>query len=377
MTDPAPILLVANFADRVGGGEESLLTLVRGLDRLCYLPFVLVPGEGEIARALRDLKIPVKALALPPLRPWTVVAALRAHRQLRSLLAAWHIELVHAHGSRGALYAGLATRRLRIPVVWHARIADRDPMLDPLLLALSARVIAISQAVKDRFPRSRHAEKVRVVYNGIDAEYWKPMEGAAPLHAVPTILLVGRLSPEKGQATLVRAAPLVIERIPTARFVLLGADSKGEADRLRRLAQELSVSEAVEFRSWMADPRPAFQEADVVVLPSRSEGFGRVLVEAACLGKPVVASRVGGIPEVVQDGQTGYLVPPDDPEALSERLLTLLGDRELRLRMGAAGRSHALARFAIQRHVEGVAAVYADALASNHFHAPSPNAICS
>jgi len=374
VTDPAPILLVANFADRVGGGEESLLALVKGLDRQRYAPHALVPGEGEIAQALRDLKIPAQALALPPLRPWTVVATLRALRQLRFLLAAWRIELVHAHGSRGALYAGLAARRLRIPVIWHARIADRDPMLDPLLLALSARVIAISHAVKSRFSRSRHAEKVRVVYNGIDPEYWKPMERAAPLHAGPTILLVGRLSPEKGQATLVRAAPLVIERVPTARFVLLGADSNGEADRLRRLAQQVSVSEAVEIRPWMADPRPAFQEADVVVLPSRSEGFGRVLVEAACLGKPVVASRVGGIPEVVQDGQTGYLVPPDDPEALSERLLTLLGDRELRLRMGAAGRNRALARFAIERHVEGVTAVYADALASNHFHAPSPNA---
>ena len=362
MADPTRILLLSNFADRVGGGEESMLTLARGLDRRRYMPHALVPGEGEMSRDLRDLKIPTKALPLPPLRPWTVVASLRALRQFRFLLAAWRVELVHAHGSRGALYAGLAARRLRIPVVWHARIADRDPMLDWALLALSTRVIAISHAVKGRFSRLRHAEKIRVVYNGIDPEYWKPMEHAAPLHASPTILLVGRLSPEKGQATLVRAAPLVIERVPAARFVLLGADSNGEADRLCRLAQQLSVSEAVEIRPWVADPRPVFQEAEVIVLPSRSEGFGRVLLEAACLGKPVVASRIGGIPEVVVDGKTGILIPPDNPYALAEALIGLLENSSRRLRLGAAARNRVTTLFTASQHIDAVQAVYAEAL---------------
>ena len=360
MAEPVRLLLVANFADRVGGGEESLLLLARGLDRRRFMPYAVVPGEGKIAEALRRLEIPVVALPLPPLRPWMALAANRSLRGLRHLLAEWRPLLVHAHGSRGALYVGVAARRFHIPVIWHVRIADRDPILDGLLLALSARVIAISHAVTTRFGGSRHANKVRVVYNGVEPADWIPKEGLPPSPTGPVVLQVSQLSPGKGQATLVRAVPAVLEHIPATRFVLLGADTNGEADRLRRLALQLGVNHAVEIRAWMENPRPVFQEADVVTLPSRSEGFGRVLVEAACLAKPVVASRVGGISEVVVDGETGLLIPPDDPSALAEALLRLLRDPHLCHKLGAAARERALARFTARQHVEGVEAVYSE-----------------
>lgn len=366
VAEPAAILLLANFADRIGGGEESLLTLARGLDRRRYMPHAVVPAEGEIAEALRGLGIPVAVLPLPPVRPWTAPAVLGGLRGLRALLARWRPALVHAHGSRGALYAGLAVRRLRIPLVWHVRIAERDPCLDGTLLALSARVIAISRAVATRFDGSRHAWKVRVVYNGVETDRWQPVVESAPAPPGPTVLLVGRLSWDKGQATLVRAAPAVLAHVPAARFVLLGADSDGEANRLRRLADQLRVSHALEIRSWMKDPRPAFYEASVVALPSRSEGFGRVLVEAALLAKPVVASRVGGIPEVVVDGETGLLVPPEDPQALATALIRLLTDPPLCARLGKAARERALAHFTAQQHVDGVQAVYRELLDGTH-----------
>jgi glycosyltransferase involved in cell wall biosynthesis len=358
MADPVRLLFVANFAHRLGGGEESLLLLARGLDRRRYMPYAVVPGEGEIAEALRRLEIPVVTLPLPPLRPWMALAATRSLRALRHLLAEWRPRLVHAHGSRGALYVGLAAQRFHIPVIWHVRIADRDPLLDGLLLALSARVIAISHAVRARFVTSRHANKVRVVYNGVEPADWIPKEGLPSSSTGPVVLQVGRLSPSKGQATLLRAAPAVLGHIPATRLVLLGADTNGEAGRLRRLALQLAVNHAVEIRAWMEDPRPVFHEADVVTLPSRSEGFGRVLVEAACLAKPVVASCVGGIPEVVVDGETGLLIPPDNPSALAEALIRLLGDPHLRHQLGAAARERALARFTARQHVEGVEAVY-------------------
>ena len=362
MANAVRLLLVANFADRVGGGEESLLLLARGLNRRRYIPYAMVPGEGEIAEAFRRLEIPVAALPLPPLRPRTALAANRGLREVRQLLAAWQPLLVHAHGSRGALYVGMAARRLHIPVIWHVRIADRDPLLDGLLLALSARVVAISHAVGARFGGSRHANKVRVVYNGVEPADWTPREGPPSSLTGPVVLQVGRLSPDKGQATLVRAAPTVLGHIPATRFVFLGADTDGEAGRLRRLAVQLGVNHAVEIRPWMEDPRPAFQEADVVTLPSRSEGFGRVLVEAAFLAKPVVATRVGGIPEVVVDGETGLLIPPDNPSALAEALIMLLRNPQLRHKLGAAARERALTRFTARQHVEGVEAVYAELL---------------
>lgn len=362
MPEPVRLLLVANFADRVGGGEESLLALARGLDRERFFPHAVVPADGEVADALRTLEIPVTILSLPPLRPWSLRAAWHSLRALRSLLVAADVRLVHTHGSRGTLYAGLAARRPRVPVIWHVRIADRDPWLDGLLLRLSTRVIAISKAVKSRFDGRCQAEKVRVVYNGVDPVYWAPPESRARTGAPPTVLCVGRLSPEKGQATLLQAVPLVRRQVPSARFLLVGADVAGEAERLRGVAETLGVRNAVEFRCWMPDPRPAFGEADLIALPSRSEGFGRVLVEAALLAIPAVASRVGGIPEVVVDGQTGLLVPPDDPAALAQALTTLLRDPDLRHAMGQAARAHALARFTIRQHVGGVEGVYAELL---------------
>lgn len=365
MTEPTPVLLVANFADRVGGGEESLLTLARAMDRRRFAPHAVVPGEGDIAAALREAAIPVAVVPTPPLRPWTAAASLRTLRHLRSVVSGWGITLVHAHGSRGALYACLAGRGLDVPVIWHVRIAEPDPLLDGLLLALSTRVIAISHAVAARFAGSARAAKVRVVYNGVDAAYWTPTERPRPPDAPPVVLLPGRLMPEKGQATLIRAAPAVLRRFPGTRFVLLGRDAGGEAKRLRALARRLAVEEAVDIRGWTTDPRAVFQDADVVVLPSRwKEGFGRVLVEAACLAKPVVASRVGGIPEVVVDGETGLLVAPDDAHALAGAVIRLLGDPGLRARLGAAARQRALSRFSARRHVEGVEAVYAELLES-------------
>jgi hypothetical protein len=362
MAEPARLLLVANFADRVGGGEESFLALARGLDRERFAPHAVVPADGEVADALRTLGIRVTVVALPPLRPWSLRAAWRSVRTLRSLLVTADVRLVHTHGSRGTLYAGLAARRRRIPVIWHVRIADRDPWLDGLLLRLSTRVIAISAAVKTRFDGRCQSEKVRVVYNGVDPAYWVPPESRARAGAPPTLLCVGRLSPEKGQATLLQAIPMVRRQVPSARVLFVGADVAGEAERLRGLAETLGVRDAVEFRRWMPDPRPAFCEADVVVLPSRSEGFGRVLVEAALLAIPAVASRVGGIPEVVMDGRTGLLVPSDDPAALAHAATKLLRDPDLRHAMGQAAREHALARFTIRQHLEGVQGVYAELL---------------
>jgi glycosyltransferase involved in cell wall biosynthesis len=362
MPEPVRLLLVANFADRVGGGEESLLALARGLDRGRFHPHAVAPADGEVADALRALGIPVTILSLPPVRPWSLRAAWQSLRAFRSLLVATDVRLVHTHGSRGTLYAGLAARGPRVPVIWHVRIAERDPWLDGLLLRLSTRVIAISAAVKSRFDGRRPAGKIRVVYNGVDPADWAPPGSRAATGVSPTVLCVGRLSPEKGQATLLRALPLVRTHVPSARVLFVGADVAGEAERLRDLAERLGVRDGVEFRRWMPDPRPAFGEADLLALPSRSEGFGRVLVEAALLAIPAVASRVGGIPEVVVDGQTGLLVPPDNPAALAHALTALLGDPERRHAMGHAAREYALARFTIRRHLDGVEAVYAEVL---------------
>ena len=181
MAEPIPILLVANFAERVGGGEESLLLLARGLDRSRFAPQALVPAEGEMAMQLRALGVPVAVQLLPSVRPWTLPVVLNARAELRARFIESRIALIHAHGSRGGLYAGLAARGLRIPLVWHARIAERDRWLDPILLRLATRIIAISDAVAARFAGSPRARRVRVVANGVDVEHWTPDTNPIPV----------------------------------------------------------------------------------------------------------------------------------------------------------------------------------------------------
>jgi glycosyltransferase involved in cell wall biosynthesis len=361
--EAVPVLHVANFADRVGGGEESLLTLAQHLDRRRFAIRVLLPGTGTLAEALRLLTVQTAVLPVPAIRPWTLPVVVWTVRCIRRVLAEDRVCLVHAHGSRSALYAGLAARLAGVPLIWHARVAERDPILDGVLLSLATSVIAISEAVKRRFNTSRHGIKVRVIYNGVDSASWTPFSEPAAPSAAPVVLLPGRFGREKGQDVLILAVPTVLRQHPAARFVLLGRDDGREADRCRLLADRLGVAHALDIREWVADPRPVFREAAIVALPSRSEGFGRVLVEAALLGKPVVASRVGGIPEVVLDDTTGLLVPPADPTALADALIALLADRDRRVRLGEAARARALRLFTAEAHADAVAALYADLLA--------------
>jgi glycosyltransferase involved in cell wall biosynthesis len=361
--EAVPVLHVANFADRVGGGEESLLTLARHLDRRHFAIRILLPGTGTLAEALRPLAVQTAVLAVPAIRPWTLPAVVWTVHSIRRVLAEERIRIVHAHGSRGALYAGIAARLAGVPLIWHARVAERDPILDGVLLSLATSVIAISEAVKRRFADSRNVAKVRVIYNGVDSAAWTPPTEPTVPSSTPVVLLPGRLGSEKGQDVLIQAMPIVLRRHPAARFVLLGRDDGREAERYRSLADRLGVVHALDVREWVGDPRPVFREATIVALPSRSEGFGRVLVEAALLGKPVVASRVGGIPEVVLHDTTGLLVPPDDPTSLAGALIALLADRDRRARLGEAARARARRFFTAEAHADAVAGLYAEVLA--------------
>lgn len=357
--EPVPVLMLANFADRVGGGEENVLNLADRLDRRRWAVRVAVPGAGEMAAALAGLDVPCAVLPLPAVRPWTAPAALVALRRLAALVAEWRIGLVHAHGSRGALYAGLAVGR-RVPVVWHARIVDRDPWLDPILVRLARAIIANSCATAARFaPRVR--DKVHVVLNGVDLDRFAPGPPDPALRralglppAGPVIAYVGRLEHGKGPDVLLAAAELLRARRPDAAFLFVGDGPL--AERLAARASRAGLATA--FVGRRRDLAPVLRLCAALAVPSRQEAFGRVLVEAMASEVPVVAARVGGIPEVVADGRTGLLVPPEDPEALARALEATLTDAAATRARVAAAAADARARFSLAAHTAGVARVY-------------------
>jgi glycosyltransferase involved in cell wall biosynthesis len=358
--DRPTVLLMANFAELVGGGEESLLALAGRLDRTRVRPIASVPAPGEVGERLRGLGVPVTVLPLPQVRPWGVPAGARTVHRLRALLAAERVALVHAQGGRGALYAALAARPRGTPVVWHARIADPDRWLDPILSRLVHTIVANSSATAARFrrwPRTR----VSVVPNGVDLRRFGPGPvdpqfrralGLAPdAHVVG---YVGRLEHGKGPDVLLAAAERLALKLPAATVLFVGDGPL----RLPLAARASAAGVRAVFAGQRTDVPALLRACDVIAVPSRQEAFGRIIIEAMASRVPVVASAVGGIPEVCTDRLTALLVPPEDPDALAAALHATLTDTTATAARVQAAASDVAARFDLDVHTERVQAVY-------------------
>ena len=208
------VLFVENSGEIVGGGQLSLLDLMDGLDGEIYLLLCVCPGEGSMTNALRKKNIPVWVLELPALRLNACVALARAIWQFYRLLRGEHIELVHANGSRCMFYAGLAGRIAGVPIVWHLRVVDSDGYWERFLAALAVRIIANSQAVRQRLPWLQNEDKVQIIYNGENLHKYRRVNGTEFRRELGVedgylIAMVGRLSAEKDYETYLRAARVI------------------------------------------------------------------------------------------------------------------------------------------------------------------------
>jgi glycosyltransferase involved in cell wall biosynthesis len=361
---PASILVVSNHGAIVGGGELSLIDLLRGLDRDRWAPVLVVPEEGEVAARARDLDLAVHVVPLPSLRR-PAAASVRSVSALIRLCRAVDAALLHANGSRAMAYAGLTGRLAGRPTLWHVRVADSDGLVDRALGAMATVVIAPSRAVVRRFPWAR--AKIRLIPNGVDLRRFAPRLPSTALRATlevppsaPVVVSIGRHVAEKGYGHLIEAAALVARTKPAVHWVLVG---DGELTReLAGQARRLGLASQMHFTGWRDDVADVLALADVFVLPSQNEGFGRVLVEAMAMGRAVVATAVGGIPEIVLDGETGLLVGPASPVAFAGAVRALLDDPVRAARLGAAGRARAESTFSLGAHVDAVERVYAEVL---------------
>lgn len=258
----------------------------------------------------------------------------------------------------------------RINKRWHVR-------LDQLCTRLCKRVIAVSEHTAEHMisEESASAEKVRVVLNGIDFERVKVSGADAPERVrrefdaedAYLLLIAARLHPEKGYEYLFRALPQIKQH--SDRPVLLLVAGKGSfEDAYREQVRQLDCEENVRFLGFRKDLPDLMASSDLFVLPSVAEAFGLVLTEAVYLGTPVVATRVGGIPEIVDDGVDGALVPPADSAALAETIVRLLTDVERREKMSGAGREKIVRQFQFETMVRSYEEIYEEA-ASNHHSA--------
>ena len=377
------IALIADEDPGWGGIGTYTGVLGEALGALGHEVHLVLRGwEDEGVETLGGLIVHRVVVPEPSWRRGTVAAVSRLYVARESLLfsarAAAALRRIgpdvveapefHAPG----LVAGLRPRgpavlaRLHSPAFVTARLAAERPSLDgragEVLEALSVHaaraVTAPSEALAHAVRRRWRLGRVDVVPNPVDDHLFAP--GPDP-EAPASILVVGRVERGKGQDVLVEALPAIREAVPGAHLRLVGDDG-GAADALARRAQALGVGDAVAFEGALArEELPAvYRSAAVCVVPSRFENFPYTAVEAMACGRPVVAARTGGLPEVVRDGEDGLLVAPDDPAALAGAVSDLLADPAARGRLGVAARTRVETAFAARVVAARMAQRYAE-----------------
>jgi glycosyltransferase involved in cell wall biosynthesis len=320
--------------DHPGGAETTLLRLLGRLRDRDWQITLTTPGDGPLRAGARDAGLDWEPLAVGGLAPGSGLPALASWPRLRRLAAG--ATVVYLNGAVcGRLLPALPAGRARRVLHIH----DLVPRV-PRFWSRADVVLAASAAVADRLG----GLPARVVYGPVDQQP-SPADPPWPSRPGPVIGFVGRVEPRKGALDLVRAAPAIRRGAPAAQVVVVGDDPYGTDPAYTRTVLD---SPEVDAYPWNANAPGLMRHLDVLVLPSYDEPFGTVLAEAMAVGTPVVASRVGGLPEVVADGVTGRLVPPGDPERLAAAVLEVLAHRD---QMGAAARV-AAQRFDADRYTE-------------------------
>lgn len=355
-----------------GGAENHLLSLITATDRSRFEPAVIyLKGHGGLAPELERLGVAVQRVGVG--QRYTLAGLLRLVRAIRQVRP----DIVHTHLFRADLYGGLAARLAGAPVVVSTRHNDEDFLRQPLwrllhrLISLCEdRIIAISDHV-GRYTIEIGVDnpgKVQRIYYGLDpARFRRTLRtgvdvaralraefGVKPEHYL--LGVVARLAPQKGHRYLLEALALAIQEEPALRLLVAGQGPLRE--QLEAQARQLGLGAHVIFAGWRSDVANIMAALDLLVLPSLWEGFGLVLLEAMALQKPVVATGVSAIPEVVEDGVTGLLVPPADPAALACAILQLARDRERGREMGRRGRLRLEERFTLDRMAQETEQVY-------------------
>lgn len=358
-------LRASNF---YGGPERQLHFHARAARGSAFE--ITVASFSEVGAAPKFLEV-IAADGIPTrLIPVNSAYDRQAIGRLRALLHEEKFDLLATHDYRSHALGWLAARGGPCRWIAFSRGFTRENLKvrlfqagEKLISRFADRVVAVSRAQKECLVRSGvRAERIDVVHNAIDLE---AVETVAPVDLRArfgfsaesrVIVAAGRFSPEKGQLDLVRAAERVLERQPAARFVLFGDGpdlAAAHDEAVRR-----GVADRLHCPGFESNALGCLRGADILVNPSLSEGLPNVLLEAMALGVPVVATEVGGVPELVTDGESGRLVPAERPDRLATALLDLLADDVARARFSAAGRERVRRAFSFGGQMERLAETY-------------------
>jgi glycosyltransferase involved in cell wall biosynthesis len=337
--------------------------------------------EGSKKQGIEIIDVPSLVRRISPIND------LKAFVALFRLIRKVSPHIVHTHTSKAGILGRLAARMARVPIIIHTphghvfyghfgRFLSRIFLqMEKMLGKLTHHQIALTPEERNDYLSLRVSkpDNTSVIHSGVDLEQFskgakqgtRKREELGIQASSLVIGYVGWLIPIKGVTHLVSAMPRVIEQHPKSILVLVGkGDEKGEEEiKLQEEVESLGLTDKVLFLGWRPDVAEIMGCFDIFVLPSLNEGMGRVLVEAMAAGLPIVASRAGGIPDLVRDGQNGLLVPPADASALAKAISDLLADKEKRKQMGEAGKEMCHP-YSAEAMVEQIYTLYAKVLES-------------
>jgi len=379
LKSPTKVLHIIDSLN-IGGAEQAMYLLVRHMNPERFHCRVFALREmGPLAEELRST-----AMLANESSGSNLAVQLK---DLRRYLQLERPAIVHTHLNYSDFFAGFLARVMGVPIVLsykasilrtHARRQNVFDLFTRIGCRYNDAVVVLSHALRSYLIEHRLVppHKIKTVYYGVDLsepEGAMVTRGDLGLAEGPIVLLVARLEPRKDHRTFLQAAKLLQNRIPHVQFLLVGDGDPIHRRRLEDLAMPLRG--AVKFLGWRLDVKRLMQISDLVVLSSRTEGLGLVLLEAMAQRKPVVATRVGGVPEIVVEGETGFLVSSGNPQALASAMGQVLEDPTLLLKLGEAGRCRVEKKFTIQRMAQEIECLYDQLLFSRAETMPKDNSV--
>jgi glycosyltransferase involved in cell wall biosynthesis len=363
------------------GARRSLIALAESLDPERWQAVVCGQSPGQLAEALAERAIPMEIVRLGWWRKgkyllWRPFAIARLAALARQMQA----DLIHCNEIYPNPYAVRAAANVKgtegspcegqpIPVMTHVRLQMKPGMIRKYDLTQADRIVVPSEALAEEFAEFPDRKQwLDVAPNAVNLKEFqraRTREEARLLLGIPEdcllLAVIGQIGPRKAGDVILEAFANIAARAPRARLAFVGDPHRGQeafAEQLKARARTEPLGGRVQFFAFSDNVHPYYEAADINLLVSRQEGFGRTIIEAAAVGIPSIGSRVGGIAEIIVDGETGRLVTPDDPDALAEAMLELIENQGLRDAMADAAFRRAASKYSNSAHAERIMDLY-------------------
>lgn len=363
------VLIANSWSSCHGGSSTSLLDIVTNLDRNAYEPIVVCPEEGPLPDRLRAADVATVIHRNTRLSKTTIIPFASDTLAFRKLIKRENIALVHSNvgGTRSSIVA--AAYLARVPYVQHVRNKLSSTASRLMGFRLATRIITNSDSAAE--PLRGDAKvfgKTQTLYNAVDLTLYnddRDCRQELQLEGRPVVGFVGQLIPRKGVLTVIDAFEAIRQQVPNAALVIVGCappDEPAYEQECRQRVKQLSLDDDVRFVGYRRDVPALMRTFDVFLFPTRAEPFGKVVIEAMAAGCPVVASQVGGIPEIINSKEIGALIQPDIPEEAAKETLRFLTDADLAAQTGRAGATDVRQRFGVSQMVRKLESIYTEIL---------------